>query len=611
MMIVNGAGTPNTSVWCETINVLPNTNYAFSCWVASVAAGSPAVLQFSINGNTIGSSFNAPAATCQWAQFYSTWNSGSNTTANICIVNQNTTGGGNDFALDDINFVGLCDATDTVVVTVHNPTTTNVDTAVCNGVTYTFPDGTTSTVSVVDTALLTDRYGCDSSIITNLTVNPTYNPTVYDTICAGGTYTLPSGTTVNTTGSYTSNLTTISGCDSIITTNLTVNPASTSTVYDTICRGSDYYLQDGTVVNTAGSYPVTLTNQYGCDSIVTTVLTVIGIDVTAQVNNVPCNGEAGGTITVTATNGLQPYTYSITSTGNVVTNSATNQFNNVLADDYLVTVLDDFGCSTVITTTVTEPPLLVVGDTVINVTCYNDDNGQVIVTASGGTPNYIFSLTNQADNQSGMFSGLTADDYTYTVTDANGCFDTATVTVTQPNEIIIALNPDSVSIDLSESAQLLATTNYDPTANYNWSPANGLSCTTCPNPVATINRSLVYSLEVSVNVNGNNCYAYASVPVTVIPNYDIYIPNAFTPNGNGQNDFFRIYGNLPAVKYVEVAIFDRIGEMVFQTNDVNFEWDGVYKGTLLQPGVYVYTIRVVFIDSHAEKLFKGSITLLR
>jgi len=663
MMIVNGAGTPNTSVWCGTINVLPNTNYAFSCWVASVAAGSPAVLQFSINGNTIGSSFNAPSATCQWAQFYSTWNSGSNTTANICIVNQNTTGGGNDFALDDINFVGLCDATDTVVVTVHNPTTTNIDTAVCNGVTYTFPDGTTSTVSAIDTTLLIDRFGCDSTIITNLTVNPTYNSTVfesicagntytlpdgiivdstgsyitnlttaqgcdsviitnltvkqplagtvYDTICAGTTYTLPSGTTVNSTGTYTSTLTTAQGCDSVVTTYLTVNPVSASTVYDTICRGNNYSLPNGTAVNTSGSYPVILSNQFGCDSVVTTILTVIGIDVTTQVNAVPCYGEAGGTITVTANGGLQPYDYSITSTNNTITNSTTNVFNNVLADDYLVSVSDDYGCSTVITTTVTQPPLLVVNNNVIDVSCYNDDNGQVIVTASGGTPAYVFSLTNQADNQSGMFSGLTADDYTYTVTDANGCLDTATVTVTQPNEIIISLNPDSVSIDLSESAQLLATTNYDPTANYNWSPASGLSCTNCPNPVVTANRSLVYSLEVSVNINGNNCYAYAGVPVTVIPNYDIFIPNAFTPNGNGQNDFFRIYGNLPAVKYVEVAIFDRIGEKVYQINDINFEWDGVYKGKLLQPGVYVYTIRVVFIDSHAEKLFKGSITLLR
>src|SRR5262249_30875601 len=91
MMIVNGSGNVGVQVWCQTVNVLPNTNYAFSCWVTSVAAGSPAILQFSINGSLLGSPFTAPANVCPWQQFYVIWNSGGNTAANICIVNQNTT----------------------------------------------------------------------------------------------------------------------------------------------------------------------------------------------------------------------------------------------------------------------------------------------------------------------------------------------------------------------------------------------------------------------------------------------------------------------------------------------------------------------------------------
>lgn len=63
LMIVNGAGTPNTNVWCQTITVTPNTQYLFSTWVSSMVANSPAILQFSINGITIGSAFNAPAVT--------------------------------------------------------------------------------------------------------------------------------------------------------------------------------------------------------------------------------------------------------------------------------------------------------------------------------------------------------------------------------------------------------------------------------------------------------------------------------------------------------------------------------------------------------------------
>lgn len=119
MLVVNGASTPNQNVWCQTVNVMPNTNYAFSAWGASVIATSPAILQFSINGNLLGSPFQLPSALCQWTQFFQTWNSGAATTATICIVNQNTQPSGNDFALDDLFFGPLCQETAQVTITVQ------------------------------------------------------------------------------------------------------------------------------------------------------------------------------------------------------------------------------------------------------------------------------------------------------------------------------------------------------------------------------------------------------------------------------------------------------------------------------------------------------------
>lgn len=116
MMAVNGAGVPNQNVWCQTVSVQPNTQYVFSAWVTSLHPSSPARLQFSINGTPIGPIFTAPSTTCTWLNFYTLWNSGTNTTANICIVNQNTVLGGNDFALDDIVFSPVCTVTDTVQV---------------------------------------------------------------------------------------------------------------------------------------------------------------------------------------------------------------------------------------------------------------------------------------------------------------------------------------------------------------------------------------------------------------------------------------------------------------------------------------------------------------
>jgi len=170
--------------------------------------------------------------------------------------------------------------------------------------------------------------------------------------------------------------------------------------------------------------------------------------------------------------------------------------------------------------------------------------------------------------------------------------------------------PDSVVLHLGESTQLSASSNYA-TANYNWNPSSGLSCADCSNPTVTLYNSLTYRLTVTVDINGKSCYAYAQVPVTVIKNYDLFIPNVFTPNGDGANDVFQLLGNLPALKFIEMRIFNRTGEKVFESNNIYFTWDGSYKGKMLEPQALVYTLNAVFIDNHSEELFKGSITLLR
>jgi gliding motility-associated-like protein len=119
MLVVNGAGVPNQNVWCQTVAVTPGTAYSFSMWATSVVSAAPAILQISINGSLLGSPFQLPSATCQWNQFFQLWNSGASTTATICIVNQNTQVGGNDFALDDIAFGPVCQETTEVTITVE------------------------------------------------------------------------------------------------------------------------------------------------------------------------------------------------------------------------------------------------------------------------------------------------------------------------------------------------------------------------------------------------------------------------------------------------------------------------------------------------------------
>jgi gliding motility-associated-like protein len=170
MLLVNGASVADVNVWQQNIAVKPNTNYAFSAWLEAIYPVNPPQLQFSINGKTIGNLFSAMLPTCNWQQFYTTWNSGNTTSATISIVNKNTNILGNDFALDDISFAELSIKRDSVTVTVVEPPIVNAskDTSICEGKSVQLSASGTTFYSWNQSAVLSD-----SSI-----ANPTATPIV-------------------------------------------------------------------------------------------------------------------------------------------------------------------------------------------------------------------------------------------------------------------------------------------------------------------------------------------------------------------------------------------------------------------------------------------------
>jgi len=176
-MIVNGATSPGTIVWSQTITVTPNTDYAFTTWVTTVANSPWAQLQFSINGQQIGNVFSAPSTygqTNTWENFYIVWNSGTNTQATISIINQNTVAGGNDFGLDDISFFKLtnCGITDTIQVLVRH----FEDTAICS---YDLPFnwyGVNFTESDSLEHIVVNPNGVDDAVVMNVEIVESMNP---------------------------------------------------------------------------------------------------------------------------------------------------------------------------------------------------------------------------------------------------------------------------------------------------------------------------------------------------------------------------------------------------------------------------------------------------
>ena len=101
MLIVNGGSKGTNRVWFEDgLTVTPDTNYTFSVYILNLFATSPATLNFSIDGEALGTTFTAGAAVGTWVPFFSTWFSGANTTADVALIDTNTSFSGNDFALD-------------------------------------------------------------------------------------------------------------------------------------------------------------------------------------------------------------------------------------------------------------------------------------------------------------------------------------------------------------------------------------------------------------------------------------------------------------------------------------------------------------------------------
>lgn len=108
MMVSDGAITANEAIWCQSVAVEQNKDYAFSAWLTTLIGAAPPIMQFSINGKLLGEAFESNDTPCDWQEFFEIWNSGTSTSADICIVNQNTAGNGNDFALDNISLRETC-----------------------------------------------------------------------------------------------------------------------------------------------------------------------------------------------------------------------------------------------------------------------------------------------------------------------------------------------------------------------------------------------------------------------------------------------------------------------------------------------------------------------
>ena len=364
----------------------------------------------------------------------------------------------------------------------------------------------------------------------------------------------------------------------------------------------------------AGTYSVIITDAVDSSAtaaVTITQPTVLSANMAALIN-VTCNALCNGSATAAASGGTAGYNFLWDPTaGGQTTAIATN----LCAGNYTVTVTDSKGCTAIQTVTITEPTAIVTSITPpTNVTCKGLCNGSATVTVSGGTPGYTFSWTPPAGGQTiASATGLCAGDYTATVTDANGCStsDTVTIVTLYPTPTASFVYQPQPATILDPFIQFTDSSVFN-ISSWLWSfgdAENGSSI--IPNPKYVYTDTGTYIIQLIVT-DDHGCKDTIQQSIKISADYIFYAPNSFTPNNDGINDIFIPQTEIIIPAEYSLIIFDRWGEKVFEFNDYKKGWDGKVKNsnTLAKEDVYIWKVNLTDFQNQQHDYF-GRVTLIK
>lgn len=439
-------------------------------------------------------------------------------------------------------------------------------------------------------------------------------------------------------GNYTVTVTDLNGCTATTSVEIIAPPALLATITGTgaNCFGDTngsvsvsveggiepYNYEWSTNANGAttpdlidlpmGTYEVLVTDQNGC-----TIEAEINIGqslplaITMSATDVDCYDESTGTASVSVVGGTQPYTYMWSDS--TAQNTAT--ISNLSEGNYAVTVTDTNGCTQTGSTTVNQPdePFFFTS-TSVDVECPGDTDGEITLTTSGGTPFYEYSINGGTTwIQSPFFVGLSAGEYTISARDLGGCIYTDIATINEPEPISVSAG-DDMTIEIGDSIQLEVMTDGFGVYSYEWTTFDLAqpSCIECPNPIVRPTTTSTYEVLVT---NEFGCTDTDEVIIYVDTERNVFVANAFTPNGDGANDVFFVQGDEKISRVVALRIFDRWGELVFEQFDIEANnrelgWDGTFRGEDMNPATFVWHAEVEFSDGYTET-YQGDVTLIR
>ncbi|PHN00862.1 gliding motility-associated C-terminal domain-containing protein [Flavilitoribacter nigricans] len=240
--------------------------------------------------------------------------------------------------------------------------------------------------------------------------------------------------------------------------------------------------------------------------------------------------------------------------------------------------------------------------------CTNAAGGSILVNeVIGGTAPFIFQLNDGAEVNTGTFTQLRTGTYTVRVRDVNGCEWQEELVIPEAAPIDVDLGPD-LTITSGDSIELIAQTSSRDIVSYRWEPAIADGSMVVVAPEVTTS----YGITVT-DVNG--CSATDRVRVIVKKTRSYFIPNAFSPDGDGSNDRFMVMTGPDVVNIPTFRIYDRWGHLVYERHDIPpndpaLGWDGRHNGSIMNSGVFVYYVELEYNDGTME-IAQGDVALLR
>lgn len=381
-----------------------------------------------------------------------------------------------------------------------------------------------------------------------------------------------------------------------------------------------------------GTYQVTIQDANNCQYQNTVTISqpdplVATVDEASSIDSVSCFGESDAVVVISPEGGNIPSSPVVTYTWEAnLAPSNSNTAVGVPAGTYGVTVTDVLGCADTVSFTIYEPPPLefVLGD-IEEILCPGGQTSITVDTAFGGNGFsgiwYSFSVDNATSQVLGTPINVFSGEHIITVFDLSdaACSADTTVFIPGPPPIILEY-PEVIVVELGDSTviqpdivQLPTPLNED---SILWFPTTFLTFDfNLLEPEVRPLESQLYTIE-AYDLNG--CLITAEVFIEVDKNRNVYIPNIFTPDGDGVNDWFQPYTGNGVASIPSFRVYDRWGELIYFATDLpalsgdtpDLAWDGTFKGKKLNSQVFVYLIEIEFEDGE-RLLYRGDISLMR